>query len=264
MTGVFPITHYPFPITHYDKCMRILAIDAGNTRIKWGWFDGERWVRQSWVASAEAAKLAAALATAASPDRIVISNVAGDAVRNSLEAALEPFRVEPCWIKAEARQCGVTSSYGDPAQLGSDRWAGLIGAWYLFQGPCLVVNAGTTMTADALSDEGVFLGGLIVPGVDLIRAALAHNTAQLKLHAGRFTYFPDSTADAIMSGAINALVGSIERMLRFMEETGQIAPLVVLSGGAAALLAPQLNARVELVDNIVLEGLIRIALEQSE
>ena len=258
------VTHHSSPITHYNKRMRILAIDAGNTRIKWGWYDGVRWLRQSWVASAGADKLGAALAMVAPPDRIVISNVAGSAVRNSLAAALEPFRVEPCWIEGQARQCGVTSSYGDPAQLGSDRWAALIGAWHLFHGPCVVVNAGTTMTVDALSNDGVFLGGLIVPGVDMMRAALVENTAQLKLDEGRFTYFPDSTADAIMSGAINALAGSIERMLRLMQETGQIAPLVVLSGGAAALLEPQLNARVELVDNLVLEGLIRIALERSE
>lgn len=243
--------------------MRILAIDAGNTRIKWGWFDGARWIRQSWVASAEADRLGAALAVVTSPDRIIVSNVARHAVRERITAALKPFRAVPRWIRSEAQQCGVTSGYGDPAQLGTDRWAALIGAWHLFHGPCAVVNAGTTMTVDALSGEGVFLGGFIVPGVDLMRAALAHNTAQLKLEAGRFTYFPDSTADAITSGALNALAGSVERMLRFMEETGQVAPLVVLSGGAAAPLGPQLNARVEVVDNLVLEGLLRIAVTDS-
>ncbi len=244
--------------------MRILAIDAGNTRIKWGWSDGQRWTQQSWIASSDAAQLGAALAVLPAPDRIIVSNVAGSAIREHIIAALQRFRVDPRWVSSEARQCGVTSSYSDPAQLGSDRWAGLIGAWHLFRGPCVVVNAGTTVTVDALSDEGVFLGGLIVPGVDLMRAALAQNTAQLKLEAGRFTYFPDSTADAIMSGAINALVGSIERMLQFMEETGQIAPLVVLSGGAAALLEPRLNGRLEVVDNLVLEGLVRIALDRAE
>lgn len=243
--------------------MRILAIDAGNTRIKWAWFDGERWMQQSWIASADAERLGAALAALPAPDRIVISNVAGSAIRDHIIAALNPFRVDPHWIKSEAQQCGVTSSYGDPAQLGSDRWAALIGAWHLFRGPCVVVSAGTTVTVDALSGEGVFLGGLIVPGVDLMRSALAQNTAQLKLQAGRYTYFPDSTGDAIMSGAINAVVGSVERMLHFMEEAGQIAPLVVLSGGAAALLEPLLNARIEVVDNLVLDGLVRIALDQS-
>lgn len=243
--------------------MNVLAIDAGNTRIKWGWAEGRRWVRQSWVPSAEADKLGAALASVAAPDRILVSNVAGSAVRERIAAALAPFHVEPQWIKSAAHQCGVRSGYGDPAQLGSDRWAALIGAWHLFNGPCVVANAGTTMTVDALSGEGVFLGGFIVPGVDLMRAALADNTAQLKLQEGRFTYFPDCTADAIMSGAINALAGSIECMLRFMAETGQTASLIVLTGGAAPLLAPRLNARFEVVDNLVLEGLVCIALDQS-
>lgn len=242
--------------------MNVLVIDAGNTRIKWGWFEGQRWVRQSWIASTETGKLGPALAALPLPDRIVVSNVAGGAVRDLIAAALEPFRMEPHWIKSEAQRCGVRSSYSDPAQLGSDRWAALIGAWRLFHEPCVVVNAGTTLTVDALSGEGLFLGGFIVPGTELMRAALARNTAQLNLQEGRFTYFPDCTADAIMSGAINALAGSIERMLRFMGETGQIAPLIVLSGGAAALLEAHLNARVEVVDNLVLEGLVCIALDR--
>jgi len=240
--------------------MNILAIDAGNTRIKWGWFDGEHWASQSWVASAKAGQLGAALAVVPPPDKIVISNVAGGAVRESISAALAPFPAKPCWIKSEARQCGVTSSYDDPAQLGSDRWAALIGAWHLFHGPCVVVNAGTTLTVDALSHEGVFVGGFIVPGADLMRESLSRNTAQLGLQEGHFTYFPDCTADAIMSGIVNALTGAVERMLRYMEESGQAAPIVVLSGGAAPLLAPRLNSRVEVVDNLVLEGLLRIAL----
>jgi len=240
--------------------MRILAIDAGNSRIKWGWFDGQRWAAQSWIASAEAGKLGAALAALPPPDKIVISNVAGSAVRELVAAALAQFPVTPHWIRSAARQCGVTSGYDDPAQLGPDRWAALIGAWHLFRGPCVVVNAGTTMTVDALSDEGVFVGGFIVPGADLMRESLARNTAQLRLQEGRFTYFPDATADAIMSGVINALAGAVDRMQRYMEETGQITPVVVLSGGGAPLLGPHLNVRTEVVDNLVLEGLLRIAL----
>ena len=243
--------------------MNILAIDAGNTRIKWGWADAQRWVRQSWVPSSEAATLATALAGLPVPERIVVSNVAGSAVREHIAAALAPFRIEPLWIQSRAQQCGISSGYGDPAQLGSDRWAALIGAWHLFNGPCVVANAGTTMTVDALSGEGLFLGGVIVPGIELMRAALARSTAQLGLEEGRFTYFPDRTADAIMSGAINALAGSIERMVRFMAETGEGAALVVVSGGAAALLAPHLNVRCEVVDNLVLEGLACIALDHS-
>jgi type III pantothenate kinase len=243
--------------------MNVLAIDSGNTRIKWGCTDGQRWITHSWLTSAQADKLSEALTALPAPDRIVVSNVAGDAVRRLIRAALEQFAARPSWIKSAARQCGVTSSYHDPAQLGSDRWAALIGAWHLFGGACVVVNAGTTLTIDALSNEGVFLGGFIVPGLDLMRRSLAHNTAQLELQEGRFAYFPDSTADAIMSGVINASAGAVDRMLFYMEQTGQAAPLIVLSGGGATLLEPWLNARVEVVDNLVLEGLLRIALDST-
>ena len=85
---------------------------------------------------------------------------------------------------AAAQQCGVRSSYVDPAALGPDRWAALIGAWHLTGGACVVVNAGTTMTVDALNGEGVFLGGCIVPGAALMREALARDTANLALRAG--------------------------------------------------------------------------------
>jgi type III pantothenate kinase len=242
----------------------VLAIDAGNTRVKWGWFDGRRWATQAWVACAETGKLKEAFAPLPPPQSIVISNVAGSAVREAVATAVNRWNVEPVWLKSAAQQCGVRSGYADAAQLGPDRWAALIGAWQLFHGPCVVVGAGTTMTVDALSDEGVFLGGFIVPGVDMMRSALAHNTAGLTPQEGCFKYFPDSTADAIMSGAVNALAGSVERMVRFMEETGQIAPLVVLSGGSAAVLASRVNARVEVVDNLVLEGLLRMALEAGD
>jgi type III pantothenate kinase len=242
--------------------MKLLAIDAGNSRIKWGWFEDANWKAQSWLATAEAGKLGAAWAALPQPDRIVVANVAGDVVRERISAALaQLFHADPAWIASRKQQCGVLSGYNEPEQLGPDRWAALIGAWHRFHGPCIVVGAGTTVTVDALSGEGVFLGGLIIPGFELMRDSLAGNTAQLKLQDGDFHYFPDDTASAIKSGIINALCGAVERMLRFMQETGEIMPFVALSGGAAGLLEDRLNARVEVVDNLVLEGLLRIALD---
>jgi type III pantothenate kinase len=239
--------------------MNLLAIDAGNSRIKWGLHDGAAWTRQSWLPTTGAGGLAGELDGLPPPDAIIVSNVAGAAVEEALASTLSGFAPVARWIRSEARQCGVISSYEEPAQLGCDRWAGLIGAWHLFRGPCAVVNVGTTMTVDALSGEGVFLGGFIVPGIDLMREALTRGAAQLKLQPGKFTYFPASTPDGIISGAINALAGAVDRMLDFMARTGQVAPIAVLSGGSAALVAAQLNARHDLVDNLVLEGLLRIA-----
>lgn len=243
--------------------MNVLAIDAGNSRIKWGVADASGWLRQAWLPTADAADIGSAISDLPRPDRIIISNVAGDAVSAALAAALAPLQVTPVWIRACERQCGVKSGYAEPAQLGSDRWAGLIAAWRQYGRACVVVNAGTTMTVDALSHDGVFLGGVIVPGLDLMRSSLASGTAQLKWAPGEFCYFPDNTADAIMSGAINALSGVIERMRGYMIEAGQGEPQVLLSGGTATVLQPRLNVRSVLVDNLVLDGLLEIGREGS-
>lgn len=246
--------------------MSVLAIDAGNSRIKWGVADARGWLRCGAIDTAEATNIVNAVGGVAAPARVVVSNVAGADVREALKQSLSALAAEWIWVQGRAEQCGVKSGYADPAQLGSDRWAALIGAWTLHGTACIVVNAGTTMTVDALSGEGVFLGGIIVPGLKLMREAMARGTAQLKFTEGAFCYFPDNTADAMMSGAINALAGAIDRMRFYMRETGQAQrynghgePLTLLSGGAASVLQPRLNARAELVDNLVLEGLLAIA-----
>src|SRR5262245_54510990 len=250
-------------MTHDEARKRVLAVDAGNSRIKWGLHDGEGWLVQGWTATAQPAALAGAWKKLPRPDAVVACNVAGERVRRAIAAAAKGLRAPARFTVSRARQCGVASSYDRPGQLGADRWAALIGAWRLFHGPCVVVNAGTAMTVDALNGEGVFLGGIIVPGVDLMRESLKRRTAGLRPEKGRFAYFPASTDDAIASGVLNALAGAVERMQRFMREAGEPTPLVVVSGGAAGSIAPHLNVPAEVVDNLVLEGLVRIARDSS-
>lgn len=250
-------------MSNEQRVMRILAIDAGNSRIKWGMHEDGSWLAQGWVATARPARLGREWRGLEAPDVIVAANVAGARVGRALAAAARRFRRPIRFVRSAAAQSGVRSSYADPHQLGADRWAALIGAWNLHRGPCVVVNAGTTVTVDALDGSGVFLGGMIVAGAELMRKALAQNTARLRPRPGCFAFFPSRTADAIESGAVNALAGAVERMVRFMRQAGEAAPLTVLSGGAAPLIVPQLNGAVEVVDNLVLEGLVRIALDSS-
>lgn len=243
--------------------MRILAIDAGNSRIKWGMHEDGSWLAQGWVATAHPARLGREWRGLAAPDAIIAANVAGARVARALAAAGRRFQRSIRFVRSAAAQCGVRSGYAKPRELGADRWAALIGAWNLHRGPCVVVNAGTAVTVDALDGGGVFLGGMIVAGAELMRKALTQNTDRLRPRPGRFAFFPSRTVDAIESGAVNALAGAVERMVRFMRQAGEAAPLTVLSGGAAPLIAPQLNGAVEVVDNLVLEGLVRIALDSS-
>ena len=237
----------------------ILAIDAGNSRVKWGWHDGSGW---SSLATVSLIEFAAAnhdinpfAATHENPARIVISNVAGDGAHQLLINWTSIFDAEPLWLKGEAECCGVSSRYERPEQLGPDRWAALIAARALHQGPCLVVNAGTATTADVLSAQGEFLGGLILPGVDLMRFVLHEHTGRLPLQEGRFVRTPRNTIDAIETGCRHAQAGAVERMARVAGD----GALCLVSGGAGMALIEQLGIPCRYVENLVLEGLARIA-----
>jgi type III pantothenate kinase len=237
----------------------ILTVDAGNTRIKWGVRGDGAWLATGALPSREADALAGAVPRDWRFERALVANVAGAAVQAGIEQAARALRCEAQFVVAREAQCGVRSSYDVPAQLGPDRWVALIGARRLIQGACLVVNAGTALTVDALTDEGVFLGGLIVPGMELMRRALDSHTAGLRMQPGEVRYFPANTGDAIVSGAAHALAGAIERMAGFLQESGQTELRIVLSGGGAALLRPLLALDVVPVEHLVLEGLAAIA-----
>lgn len=239
--------------------MTLLCVDSGNTRLKWGLRAGAAWSAQGAVPLAEAAALDELLPE--KPTRIVACNVAGAAVAQALALAADRLRAPLLWAHAHARQCGVTNGYERPTQLGADRWAALVGAWHLQRGACLVVNAGTATTIDVLDAAGVFRGGLILPGLALMRAALATNTAGLPQAQGDFRELPTNTDDAIVSAALHATLGAVERMF------GQVAALpaatCLLAGGNAAALAPLLAVPLRRVDALVLEGLACIAAEAA-
>jgi type III pantothenate kinase len=239
----------------------ILAVDAGNSRVKWALHDGRSFVRDGWVNRADIDALDAQWSSLPAPSAIVIANVAGDAIGQRLRKSSERWKIEPQWPSGTRSQAGVISSYDDPSQLGIDRWAALIGARCLSLDPCLVVNAGTAMTVDALSAKGEFVGGIIVPGFDLMRESLAAHTARLSAEEGNFIPFPGTTRDAITSGAIQALCGAVERMRGAMLVAGHREPVLILSGGAGELVARHLGRPARVVDKLVLEGLVRIAQE---
>ncbi|MDP2878920.1 MAG: type III pantothenate kinase [Sulfuricella sp.] len=238
----------------------ILAVDAGNSRIKWGLHDGNSWLSKGWLATADVADLGDAWKGMAAPERIVASNVAGPQVAMPIEEASKAWPVQIRWVAAVENQCGVRNRYEIPSQLGSDRWAALIAARAIAPEGCVVVNAGTAMTVDALTAEGVFLGGMIVPGLATMLRALAESTAAIGEGGGHYRDIPKNTPDAVYSGALSAMVGAVWHMNALLAGEIKRAPTCLLSGGDAQLLLPLLSGKTKMVDNLVLDGLIRIAL----
>ncbi len=232
----------------------ILCLDAGNTRLKWGLREGPAWRAQGACALDDGDGIAALLPAVS--EHVLACNVAGDAVARRIEDVVAPFGVPLEWFKSAAACCGVTNGYDNPLQLGADRWAALIGARGVHAGAALVIMAGTATTIDALDATGHFRGGLILPGLDLMQRALARSTAGLPEAQGAYRTCPANTDDAIVSGALHATLGAIERMARLFDAGNST---VILSGGAAEALAPHLDLPLLRVDNLVLEGLARMA-----
>lgn len=234
----------------------MLLFDAGNSRCKWAWIDNGIWLRQGVLGNTDTVawqELKNTFAQLESPQKILVSNVAGASMEQGLR---ELCNVWPCAVEviaAQAGQCGVCNSYERAAQLGSDRWAALVAAWQHVHGACLVVNCGTATTVDALSGTGEFLGGLILPGIELMQGSLLNNTAQLGLENGALRDFPRNTADAIMSGVMRATIGAIQHQYALLD--AQRGARCILSGGAANSLLPHLGFPAERVDNLVLHGM---------
>jgi type III pantothenate kinase len=236
----------------------ILCIDSGNTRVKLGLGDEHGWQFQTALAKDQVAQaMPTTLAAWPRPTRAMGCNVAGAAAAAAIEHSLAQLAIPLVWLRSSAELGGMRNGYDRPEQLGADRWAALIGAHSLHVGACLVVSAGTATTIDAIDADGMFQGGLILPGLSLMRSALANAAAQLPEAKGGYVELPRNTDDAIASGAIEATTGAIERMFRRMAAN---SPAVcILTGGAAGELEPHLSMPLQRVDDLVLKGLMLVA-----
>jgi len=248
--------------------MTFLAIDIGNTRLKWAQYasphPGATLLRHGAVFLETIDSLAETeWRSLPAPASMLGCVVAGDGVKRRVEEQLEIWDVEPRWVVSSSQACGVTNSYDHPSRLGVDRWVAVIGARHrvLAQGaarPVLVVMVGTAVTVDAIDADGRFLGGLILPGFGLMLKALEMGTAGLKAPTGEAVEFPTNTSDALMSGGTDAIAGAIERMHRKLQvRTGQ-TPALIMSGGAAVKLAPVIELPFELVDTLIFDGLLQL------
>jgi type III pantothenate kinase len=238
----------------------LLLIDAGNTRIKWALVDAGA-APGAWAASGQLAhgELGPDIWAGYPIARALLSNVAGSALGARLELAL-PAGVPHGWFASQAQLAGLRNGYRNPAQLGCDRFAAAIGARALRPDAALIVaTCGTATTIDAITPDGVFLGGLILPGLGLMASSLARNTSQLPQVGAVATIAPgfaDNTDDAIINGCLTAQAGAIERACAMLEARHG-AVRCILSGGAAGFIAPTLAPSLahDMVTNIVLIGL---------
>ena len=161
-------------------------------------------------------------------------------------------------IVTRAAQLGVTNSYKNPASLGADRWPALIAARARSPGAACVVDCGTALTIDALDANGVYRGGVILPGLALMRAALLRTQGVRDVAGDAGSALAQSTADGVAAGTLFGLAGAIDRILDEQAAELGSTPQVLITGGNAEVLSSLMRHTTTLVPDLVLEGVARI------
>ena len=244
----------------------ILLLDAGNTSVKWGLDDdgsivsGGSFMHRGNNVDDLAGQAWSELQM---PAGVYIANVAGVETGRKLSDWVErQWGISPLFIASTARACGVTNAYATPGQLGVDRWAALIGAHSQGSGArqC-IVDCGTAITLDMLTADGVHQGGLILPGVEMMKHMLLKNTA-VKNASGtqRFAkLFAMGTEDAINSGALYMAAAAIDRIAVDMGAVPGTRLDVVVTGGDASRILTLLACPARHDPELVLKGLAMLA-----
>ncbi|MBU1357808.1 MAG: type III pantothenate kinase [Gammaproteobacteria bacterium] len=254
--------------------MTFLAIDIGNTRLKWSLYEAPCLGAKQIASGAEFLDHIERLAEGPwadlpAADSMLGCVVAGDAVRRRAEEQLvERFDCVPRWVVSTTAEAGIVNGYDHPTRLGSDRWVAMIGARHrmLAQGPArpmVVVMIGTAVTVEAIDAHGRFLGGFILPGHGIMLRALESGTAGLHVPTGEVCNFPTNTSDALTSGGTFAIAGAIEQMVHHVRAHCGAEPACYMTGGAAWKMAPNVNRAFELVDSLIMDGLLVIAAERA-
>jgi type III pantothenate kinase len=266
--------------------MSWLAIDVGNSRLKWALY------AEPQVGSACLAHGAIALehidglaegdwsklqAEHGVPTHMLGCCVAGDAVRRRVEEQLELWDLAAQWVVSREAECGLTNGYDHPSRLGSDRWVAMVGArghmlrrlkepkyaaTTIGERPLVVVMVGTAVTVDALEPSGRFIGGLILPGHGIMLKSLQSGTSGLHVPTGEVKVFPTNTSDALTSGGTYAIAGAIEHMYGALQNHCGIKPWCYMGGGAGWKMRPHIPVPFELIEDLVFEGLLHLAADR--
>jgi type III pantothenate kinase len=247
-----------------------LLIDAGNTRLKWAWLKGSRLSELQAAVHRGARRgewMAALFDPAQQASRVLICNVAGAAMAKLLtESSRRKFGLKPEFVTASRRFQQLTNGYAQPKLLGADRWLAVVGAWSRVRSALCVIDAGTAVKADGVDANGRHLGGLIVPGIHLMRDALLKKTSDIARAARSSTQstkgiLANNTIAAVSRGAEFALAGFADHTADVLERSFGVRPKLFITGGDAEIVAANMRRHGEVVPDLVLQGLAAVATE---
>jgi type III pantothenate kinase len=242
-----------------------LLVDVGNSAVKWafarvdGIAGGGRFVHRGLDITAQ---LSLAWGALQRPADVCVINVAGEAMASNLTAwTRQHWSLIPRFFSTGDTACGVTNAYSVPENLGVDRWAALIGAYHQCRGVVCIIDCGSAITLDLLAASGQHLGGMILPGIEMLKQVLLKDTAQVKLSAAPqlTTLLASSTDAGVHGGAVYMAVAAIDRLVNDLAaEQGQDLE-VLITGGDAGMILTLLAHPAHHDPELVLKGLAILA-----
>jgi len=246
----------------------VLLLDIGNSRIKWGIPEAGR-LHSFGVKPHGIGNLHALVNDEwrgiLKPDRVVVSNVLGKEFANELDEVVRAtWQINAEYVTPAYSAFGVINAYHEPGRLGVDRWAALIAARHAFKGNLCVIDSGTALTIDLLAADGQHLGGVIIPGFSMMRAALLEGAAGIGKDADAIpqksgVILPCDTLEAVYAGSLYASIAAIDRVVDDVSHALGAGISGIITGGDAPFLQPLLKGQYMHEPNLVLKGLAIIA-----
>jgi type III pantothenate kinase len=240
----------------------LLAIDAGNSNITLGLFDGDK-LAKTWrlrtirdQTSDELGILMRNLYDPNEVDGVIVASVVPTLDASLARMGREYFKCEPLFIKPDT-DIGIPVRYDNPREVGADRVVDGVAAYRLYGGPCVVADLGTTINFDVVSRDGQYLGGLICPGIGISIESLQARTARLPVVDFRrpAKLIGSNTVGSIQSGFFYGFVSMIDGILeRLIAELGPDTRTVA-TGGQAHLIKQGSRLIQEVNENRTLQGL---------
>jgi type III pantothenate kinase len=245
----------------------LLALDAGNTNVTIGVFEGARIVTRwrlrtdrdqtadEWgilmrnLFSLEGLNLAQV-------DGFIVSSVVPIINAPLKQMALRYFNTNALFV-GPSTNTGLENLYDNPREVGADRLVNASAAFHKYGGPCVVVDLGTSINFDVVSEKGGFLGGMICPGIGMAITGLSVKTAQLPMVDFREPekVIGTNTVGSIQSGLYYGIVGMIDGLLeRVVAELGPNTRTIA-TGGQAALIVATSKRIQQLDEDLTLDGL---------
>jgi type III pantothenate kinase len=239
----------------------LLAIDIGNSTVKFGIFDREKLIgrfsiptirnqTEVEIKNSVREKLNYPL------DSAIVSSVVPELDETFRKFIENRFNIKPLFVSHNIT-FGLKIKYNPPEKLGIDRAVAAFAAREKYEKPVIVCDFGTATTIDVVNRKGEFIGGIIAPGISTMAESLFRQTSKLpKVEIVKpLKVVGDSTVSTIQSGIYFGYIGLVEGILHRMFEELREKPKVVATGGFASIIAETIEI-IEIVDeNLMLEGL---------